>query len=55
MDEARKIEGVRESREEVREGGVVMDERRLRPKPPERDSSGGYEIKPPKPVPGFSS
>lgn len=42
MDEAR-IEEVRERRQE--------EEPKLRPSPPERDSSGGYEIKPPEPQP----
>jgi len=43
MDEAR-IEEVRERRQEE-------EPRRLRPSPPERDSSGGYEIKPPETQP----
>jgi hypothetical protein len=34
--------------EEVRERGQEELVERLRPAPPERDSSGGYEIKPPR-------
>lgn len=48
MDENRKIEVQGREDEQVEE-----PETRMRPRPPERDSSGGYEIKPPDPVPPF--